>query len=482
MGWRSTIRSLPLRGKLALTLAGTTVVLVGVATILSFRYWEREALRASEGQSLLAAAATRATLESALRTGSEGVLRRHLVQLLEDGPTVAARVYDRDGRILYSADPREEGRVEASVWVPNPALLPRSGVAHPDASGGVVRVFVPLATSTAAILEIDTSVAPLQSAMRRGALLGLALTLGSLVVVALIVAAMLETEVVTPLHRVEDTLASRTGERPTGDELRTIRRSVDRLLEREDAAEAEVRRTEGFAEVGQLAAEMAHEFKRPLASIRSALDMLDQEYHLDGGGRATMTAVNEQILRLSETMEDLFSLARPVEVRGEEVRLDEVMDDALVEFAGQPGAGRVRVERDYAPDVPPTRGDARRLRQALANLMVNALEAMPEGGTLSLRIRRTAEGCVEISISDTGQGIPPDHVEQVLLPFYSTKPRGTGLGLPLVARVISAHQGSLDVSSAPGEGTTIRIRLPALEAGEGEAPEVTPCLESTSSS
>ena len=185
MGWRSTIRSLPLRGKLALTLAGTTVVLVGVATMLSFRYWEAEALHAAERQALLAGAATRATLESALRTGSEGVLRRHLLQLLKDGPTVAARVYDRDGRILYSGDPAEEGRVEASLWIPDPALLPRTGVVHPDASGGVVQVFVPLATSRAAILEIDTSVAPLQAATRRGALLGLALTLGSLALFAL---------------------------------------------------------------------------------------------------------------------------------------------------------------------------------------------------------------------------------------------------------------------------------------------------------
>lgn len=480
MGWRSTVRSLPLRGKLALTLAGTTVILVGVATILSFRYWEAEALRAAEGQALLAAAATRASIESALRTGSEGVLRRHLLELLEEGPTASVRVYDRDGRILYSADPEEEGRVEGSVWVPDPTVLPRSGVVHPDAAGGVVRVFVPLATSGAAILEIDTSVAPLQSAMRRGALLGLALTLGSLVAVALILGAMLEREVVTPLHRVEDTLASRTGERPAGDELRTLRRSVDRLLEREDAAEARARAREGFAEVGQLAAEMAHEFKRPLASIRSALDILDQEYHLDAGGRATMTAVNEQILRLSETMEDLFSLARPVEVQGEEVHLDEVVDDALVEFAGQPGAARIRVERDYAPDLPPTLGDARRLRQALANLMVNALEAMPAGGTLRLGIRVTSDGCLEASVSDTGPGIPSDHVEQVLLPFYSTKPRGTGLGLPLVARVVSAHRGTLDVLSAPGEGTTVRLRLPALVA-DGP-PEVGTCLESTSSS
>lgn len=481
MGWFASLRMLPLRGKVALTLAGTVVVLVGVATTLSFRYWEGEALRAAEQQALLAAAATRATLESSLRTGSEGTLRRHLLELTQDGPTVAARVYDGEGRIVYSALPDEEGRVHPEIWIPDPAALPRGGVAHPDDSGSTVRVFLPLSTARGNLLEVTSSVAPIRAAMRRGALLGLGLALGSVVVVALILGAMLEREVVTPLQRVESTLASQTGgARPGGDELRGIRASVDRLLEQGRAAEVRAAEQEGLAEVGQMAAEMAHEFKRPLASIRSALDMLDQEYRLEGGGRAVMTSVNEQLARLSETMQDLFTLARPVEVEGAPVQLTDVMDDALVEFAGFPGAQRVKVVREYDRAAPPVRGDARRLRQALANLMVNALEAIPAGGTVTLRVARHPTGCVLASVSDTGPGIPDDQLKQILLPFYSTKPQGTGLGLPLVARVVAAHQGRLHVESVPGSGTTVELLLPSC--GPDGTPRAESCLESTSSS
>ena len=107
--------------------------------------------------------------------------------------------------------------------------------------------------------------------------------------------------------------------------------------------------------------------------------------------------------------------------------------------------------------------DRKRLEQALLNLMLNAAEAMPAGGTLTLRTRALDDDRVEIEVRDTGVGIPAGELEKVTLPFYSTKPSGTGLGLPLVARVAAAHGGTLVVESEPGRGTVVRMRLPVRD-------------------
>ncbi len=474
------LRSLPLRSKVVLTVVGGTAVVLGAATYLSFRYWEEEALSAAEQQAVLAATATRSTLESAFRLGREATVRRYLLDLHDQAPIVSARVYASDGRILYSATPGEEGRRDASVWIPDAGGLPREGVVHPDPDGATVRVFLPLTSPGASLLELAFSVVPLRAAMRRGARLGLGLVVGSLLALGLIIGAMLEREVVTPLHRVEGALAARTGQNESRrDEVRGIEQSLERLLEQEREVVARAQEREGLAEVGQLAAEMAHEFKRPLASIRSALDMLQQEYQLETGGREVMAAVNQQLVLLADTMQDLFTLARPVDLQDTAVSIPETLDEALLEFAGQPGAGRIQVVRRYDPDIPTVRGDERRLRQAFANLMVNALEAMPEGGTLTLTVRATEHGRIAVTVSDTGVGLDPREIERAFRPFYSTKPLGTGLGLPLVARMVVAHGGDICVDSHPGQGTTITIFLPTTPGAGGEED---PCPKSAFSS
>jgi signal transduction histidine kinase len=213
--------------------------------------------------------------------------------------------------------------------------------------------------------------------------------------------------------------------------------------------------------VGELAAEMAHEFKRPLATVRTALDLLQQEYVLDDRGQAVMGAVSQQLDHLAETMRDLFSLAKPVTLEAEEVGLSEALDDALFQMAGHPALAGVQVVRDYGAGNVRVPADRKRLEQAVLNLVLNAVEAMPKGGTLTLRTRGEGADLVEIEVQDTGVGIPAGELEKITLPFYSTKPSGTGLGLPLVARVVAAHGGMLLVESEPGRGTRVRVRLPA---------------------
>lgn len=471
MSWVRRVRSLPVRGKVLLTVLGAAVAALGASTYFSFRYWENEALAAAERQALLAAASTQATLESAIRLGRLAPAHHALTRLREDGDVTVARVYGPEGRILISADHYEEGTRPGAVFIPNASELPRSGIVKPTESGDAVRAYLPVAIPEPGVLEVEFSVAPTIAAMERGARLGIGLMAVSLLAVGIIVVTMFEREVVAPLHRMDILLRSeggRTGA-PHAD-LVHLERSVAELLEKGRAVQARAadqdRRLaaqEGLAQVGELAAEMAHEFKRPLASIQTAVSILQQEYELDAGGREVLKAVHGQLDRLHDTMQDLFALAKPLVLEDGPVDLTDVLDDALAGLAGLPDVEKIEVHRSYGHGNVCVRGEERRLTQAFQNVLVNAVEAMhEEGGHLTVSTAPRGSALVEVSITDTGHGLEPEEVERALKPFYSTKPLGTGLGLPLVARIVSAHQGGLSIESRPKRGTTVRITLPAL--------------------
>jgi signal transduction histidine kinase len=477
MAWIRRLRALSLRGKVAITFGAVVALALGASSVFSFRYWQREYLAASEQQAALAAASTRAALESTLPGGRIDAGRRTLVRLVAGATVTTARVYAPDGSILVSADAAEEGIRPRGVWIPDPSDLPQDGILRQSVSGDTVQVYLPLSLHAGgdAVLELELPVHAMRAAMERGAILGNGLMLLSFIALGLIVVTMLEREVVSPLHRIEHELADVTGPadaRPPRDEVRALQDSVHRLLERERqveelaaARDRELEEREGMARVGELAAEMAHEFKRPLASIRTAMELLEQEYALDAGGKDVRGRMDQQLERLTETMRDLFSLARPVEVETRPVAVEEVVDDVLLEARSLPGADRIAFERRFGDGLPRVPADRHRLEQAFLNLVANAVEAMPEGGTLVVAVEASEEGDVVASFADSGGGIPEEEIERAARPFYSTKPLGTGLGLPLVARVVAAHRGALDIRSRVGRGTTVTVTLPSQEAG-----------------
>jgi signal transduction histidine kinase len=478
MSWGDRVRRYPLRAKVLITLIGAGVALLGITTHLSFRYWRAESVAAAEQQALLAAASARTAVEAALRTGRQEQARRALQQLTAHPPVQSVRVYGADGTVLISPVAAEEGVRPRGVWLPSSRELSERGFARAETDRDAVRAFVPVRVPPAALLEVDYSLGPLQQAMDRGARLGMGLVIGSVFALAAILFMMLEREVVGPLSRVTGLLrADAPGARD--DEMKRLEVGVTRLLAKEHEVEtlAAAQRQQladqaGFAQVGEMAAEMAHEFKRPLASIQSAVQLLSHEYVLEERGQRLLGAVEEQLGHLSETMRDLFTLAKPVGLDRERVALRDVMDAALAQLAGHPSAQGLEVVREYPRHDLVVLGDPRRLEQAAVNLMLNAAEAMAPGGTLTLRLGDTQDHAW-LEVADTGAGIPESEVDKVLLPFYSTKPSGTGLGLPLVARVVSAHDGRLAIESRPGGGTRIRVEIPlptmaAATAAPGE--------------
>jgi signal transduction histidine kinase len=471
--WRIRLRGLPLRLKVAITVVGGAFALLGASTYLSFRYWKGEALVIAEQQALLAGGSVRGSVEGALGSDQPGQARRILRQLVDRGFIDRARVYSVDGRVLVSSDPTEEGARARRQWLPPRELVGRDGMARFDPSTETVEAFLPLARPDVAYLQVSFPVGPIRAAMDRGLKVGVTLIVVSLAGITVLLFTMLEREVVAPVRRVSGLLDPRSAGRRPSDEIRTLTDSVVELLEKGKAAErlAEEQRARmaaqaGLAEVGELAAEMAHEFKRPLTSIRTALELIGQEYALDPRGETMLHTVQEQLDKLSETMRDLFAIAKPIEFRGEALDLREVVDGALMQLAPHPALRQVEVVRDYQGDATIC-GDAQRIEQVILNLLLNGAEAMPEGGTLTVRVH-SREASVVVEVADTGIGIPAEEIEKVFLPFYSTKPTGTGLGLSLAARIIAAHQGGVRIDSEPGEGTTIRLELPAARSDQDD--------------
>ena len=233
-----------------------------------------------------------------------------------------------------------------------------------------------------------------------------------------------------------------------------------------ERAQAQLIQTEKLSSLGKLSASIAHEINNPLAGILTTARLLIRtigETPDDPRARSTirlLTLVQRETERCTAIVRNLLGFARERALTLTDADVNAALDEALFLVANQLALQGIDLQRDLNP-VPAVRSDFGQLRQAFANIMINACDAMPEGGTLRVRSEFVeAERIVAIEIADTGVGISPEQLTKVLDPFFTTKEKGTGLGLSVVYGVVERHGGRLSIESAPGAGTTVTIRLP----------------------
>lgn len=242
--------------------------------------------------------------------------------------------------------------------------------------------------------------------------------------------------------------------------------------------EQELRRRERLAGVGELAASIAHEIRNPLAAISGSVELLCSGVSSPQDATRLREIVLREIERLDALIRDFLRYARPVPPKLEAVALLPLLDDvARMLASGIPAGAQLEVEADPGAVAL---ADATQLRQVLWNLVRNAFDALEGPGVVRLEASRVVGapqeegpggrkpsaggcGCVEIVVADTGRGISLAELERIFDPFYTTKPDGTGLGLPTVHRIVEGHHGALSVESQPGVGTRFRVRLAAAE-------------------
>lgn len=226
------------------------------------------------------------------------------------------------------------------------------------------------------------------------------------------------------------------------------------------ALEDQLRKTERLAELGTLASGMAHEIGTPMNVILGRAELLMRKAK-DESTRRSLETIVTQVERITKIMNHLLSFARKRPSEQREVDLVGAVGNVLDLLREKFKSQDIHVVKDYSPDLPQVLADFDHMSQVLLNLTLNACQAMPEGGTLTLRLRAKAN-LVELSVQDTGVGIPQEQLSKIFDPFFTTKPvgEGTGLGLTVVHGIIQEHSGTIRVDSVPGQGTTFIVSLP----------------------
>jgi two-component system, NtrC family, sensor histidine kinase PilS len=248
------------------------------------------------------------------------------------------------------------------------------------------------------------------------------------------------------------------------------------------AMEVEMQRGEQLAAVGRLSAAIAHEIRNPLASISGSIQLLRSKLVLDESTQRLMDIMAREIERLNAIITDFLAYARPRPLEYADIDIHKLITGMLTLLAnGLPEGSTVTMRTEFSPAVSLLQVDPQGLRQVIWNLCLNAVEAMQSQGTLTIRTAvrtlsnqpfpsysepRVGTQELMIEVGDTGPGMPPEVQEKIFEPFFSTKDRGTGLGLATVHRIIGTHKGRIELDSQPNQGTTIRICLPLVDSSD----------------
>lgn len=253
------------------------------------------------------------------------------------------------------------------------------------------------------------------------------------------------------------------------------------LHERARRLGAQVQEESRLAYVGTLAASIAHEVRNPLSSVKINVQMMENrlkdltdpvqaEYF-----RAKVQRIKGEVERLEDSVNHFLAFSRPVSAHFEPTRVNDVVESVLELLQPQCQAHGVQLVRRYGRDLPLVALDSRQFVQAVQNLVLNALQALARGGTITVTTEAAHDG-VAVCVADNGPGIPKELQAQIFEVFFTTREGGTGLGLNIVSRIVEEHRGKLTLESEPGHGATFRIELPAAGAmadphrGEADTP------------
>jgi PAS domain S-box-containing protein len=217
--------------------------------------------------------------------------------------------------------------------------------------------------------------------------------------------------------------------------------------------------SENLAELGRLAASVAHEIKNPIAGLRGAMEMMSGVHQPDDPRFAVFQEALAQMRRLDSLVKDLLSFAKPVAVRREATPLGLVLEACMPFVVPNARESGVRLDIGSGEDLPEVLADPQQLQQVFVNLLLNAVQATPNDGLVSLSHERR-NGFLAVSVTDTGCGITPELRSSIFKPFFTTKHIGTGLGLSIVQRIVNAHGGRIEIQSEAGAGSTFTVLLP----------------------
>jgi signal transduction histidine kinase len=252
------------------------------------------------------------------------------------------------------------------------------------------------------------------------------------------------------------------------DEIGILARAFNDMADELQTSEEKVLRSERLATAGQLAAAVAHDIRNPLSSIRMQAQLLRTKLQPGEVNQQVLASILREIDRVERVVRGLLDLVKPVELDLKPVQVDELVEQALAIVEAQLAHRKIAVERRLDATLPSPLLDGDRIVQALLNVIENAADAMPTGGTLGIATSASADrSAIRIEVSDDGEGIRPDVRDKLFAPFFTTKREGIGLGLVNTRGIVERHGGSIELLAGRPRGTRAVITLPVAPPRAG---------------
>lgn len=451
---------------------------------------------AREGSELMLQTIERSIYNS-MRIGNTEETQSILEMVAQSQKLLAVRIFHPHGIVLKSSSPNEIGTPvnndDYQLYLNNRY----EGITYADHHGEVLRMIKPIynsaqchtchgsKTKVIGVLNVNYSLAETKKRMFEVTQLFVYSTIATIVFLSLSIAFVMFRLVRSPLNSIVDKMAKveagdlsvRIVNAPK-DEMGRLARSFNSMIDRLDRAKKELdiyhfnqmERADRLASIGEMAAGIAHEVKNPLTGIASAVTIINDDFQPSDPRKEILGEVLEQVKRLDKTVNDLLFFGKPTEPEPVCTDINAVLRKTLL-FASQHRSKGGGIEKilDLQDDLPPVYVDPKQIQQVLLNLILNAIQAMQGGGTLTISTSLLSEDgskWVSVSISDTGKGIPDQILGKIFTPFFTTKAQGTGLGLAICHKLVAQQGGSIRVESEDGKGTTFSIDLPATTTEE----------------
>jgi signal transduction histidine kinase len=263
------------------------------------------------------------------------------------------------------------------------------------------------------------------------------------------------------------------------DEVGQLANSFDSMVDRLDLAKQELEqlhfhqmeRADRLASVGEMAAGIAHEIKNPLTGIAAAISIIKEDFASSDPRADILNEVLDQVKRLDKTVNDMLFFGKPSQPEFTFADINSILNKTLIFASQYKGGKHIDKKLRMAEDLPYVYVDPKQMQQVFLNLILNAFQAMPGGGAITLvteKMLKDGNCIVRISIADTGEGIPEQVLGKLFTPFFTTKAQGTGLGLAICHKIVGQHNGSLNVESECGVGTKFIIDLPGVQHSDIE--------------
>ncbi len=451
----------------------------------------------AEEKALSVIALMKGFIEISMMTGQRDQML-HALMVISSAPYVAdAYLLQRDGTVVLSAHPERAGvtfpmgefrDIPGSRGGKSLSVIERDSlfeyiISPIVKSEGCYRCHeepTPLQGYFAMKISMET-VASNASSHRRSNILTTVVTFGGL---AWVIVFTLSFLVVRPIKRLhshilgiqQETVQLEQGqltrfallpELRRTDEIAKLCADFNGLITRLNAANAklhemhsvQLEQADRLASTGEIAASMAHEIKNPVAGVLGALEVIDDEFPPGHPNKEIVTEMIVQLERVNNAVTDLLAYARPTPPVFREMNLGEVLQKTATLLARQAEQHRVAVTIDIPREPVVVFGDPKQLQQVFWNMLLNAMQAIEKTGNVSISVATLSHNAV-VRIVDTGQGIPPDQLGRIFRPFFTTKHKGTGLGMTIARRIVEQHKGLLEVTSEVGKGTVVTITIP----------------------